>query len=289
MAQKPSKKEFQQWAAGDLAKKLKLEVFLRTDMIRFFKKISSAQSILYASSGRNLMVIHYKDDLQKILSKHYRRVIKSFKDPMRSDERINQGLGIKKSQDDAELSEEDQQYIDNNSHSQAMIILTTTQKRIDETINNAKVDQHTEVSEAQTSAQAAQASGNSALTPAGETTAQQNNDAVAKNFSEKFDDDSENSADNIAATETQITAETAKMNAVTAAAGTAIMAVTIKKSWHGMLDSKERKWHLEAEGQTQNIGDPFAVNGELLMYPGDTSLGASADNICNCRCNSIYF
>lgn len=33
------------------------------------------------------------------------------------------------------------------------------------------------------------------------------------------------------------------------------------------------------------LGKPFFVSGEELMFPGDTSHGASAGNICNCRCS----
>lgn len=35
----------------------------------------------------------------------------------------------------------------------------------------------------------------------------------------------------------------------------------------------------------QPLEKPFFVSGEELMFPGDTSLGASAGNICNCRCS----
>jgi phage portal protein BeeE len=32
------------------------------------------------------------------------------------------------------------------------------------------------------------------------------------------------------------------------------------------------------------IDEPFEVSGELMQYPGDSSMGASAGNICQCRC-----
>jgi hypothetical protein len=33
--------------------------------------------------------------------------------------------------------------------------------------------------------------------------------------------------------------------------------------------------------------DPFSVSGQRLLYPADGSYGASAGNICNCRCCSV--
>ena len=60
------------------------------------------------------------------------------------------------------------------------------------------------------------------------------------------------------------------------------------KTWKTILDGREREWHHEEDGVTVPITEPFEVGGELLMYPLDDSLGASADNIANCRCCAIY-
>lgn len=61
------------------------------------------------------------------------------------------------------------------------------------------------------------------------------------------------------------------------------------KEWHSILDGREREWHHDADGDIVPIDEPFEVGGELLMYPLDTSLGATADNIANCRCWASYF
>lgn len=61
------------------------------------------------------------------------------------------------------------------------------------------------------------------------------------------------------------------------------------KRWHTILDGREREWHHEANSLTVPIDQPFEVGGELLMFPQDTSLGASADNIANCRCTATYY
>lgn len=62
-----------------------------------------------------------------------------------------------------------------------------------------------------------------------------------------------------------------------------------KKQWHTILDGREREWHEEADSQIVPIDEPFEVGGALLMYPLDTSLGAGADNIANCRCTATYY
>jgi phage portal protein BeeE len=60
------------------------------------------------------------------------------------------------------------------------------------------------------------------------------------------------------------------------------------KAWLSSHGPTVREAHAQAE-QTYidnpiPVGDPFTVMGEQLMYPGDTSLGASAANIINCQC-----
>lgn len=62
----------------------------------------------------------------------------------------------------------------------------------------------------------------------------------------------------------------------------------IKKEWAAILDDRTRHVHAMADGQVQGINDAYIVNGEKLMFPGDTSMGASLGNIINCRCSSLY-
>lgn len=68
----------------------------------------------------------------------------------------------------------------------------------------------------------------------------------------------------------------------------AVEAGKTKKIWHTIIDGREREWHEEVNGVTIPIDEPFEVNGELMMYPLDDSLGAGADNIANCRCCAEY-
>lgn len=45
--------------------------------------------------------------------------------------------------------------------------------------------------------------------------------------------------------------------------------------------------HKSAEGQVVPVHAPFIVSGEPLMFPGDSSRGASISNTVNCRCTAV--
>lgn len=62
-----------------------------------------------------------------------------------------------------------------------------------------------------------------------------------------------------------------------------------RKQWITILDGRERPTHRASAGQSVPITEPFAVGDSLLMYPHDQSLGASPQEIVNCRCSVRYF
>ncbi len=62
----------------------------------------------------------------------------------------------------------------------------------------------------------------------------------------------------------------------------------LSKEWITTIDGRERPWHADANGQTRPLEEPFMVNGELLDHPGDTSHGAGAGNVIQCRCTAGY-
>jgi uncharacterized protein with gpF-like domain len=64
--------------------------------------------------------------------------------------------------------------------------------------------------------------------------------------------------------------------------------VPLKKTWNTLGDEFVREIHAEADGQTVGQDEPFEVGGERLQWPGDISMGASADNVINCRCFLTY-
>jgi len=96
--------------------------------------------------------------------------------------------------------------------------------------------------------------------------------------------------------ETQSSAESTKLIEAEIASGfepsvlapTGFLFVTAVKVWVTIGDKLVRDIHQAVNGQIRKITEAFVVNGQQLMNPGDTSRGASADNVVNCRCSAIY-
>jgi hypothetical protein len=61
----------------------------------------------------------------------------------------------------------------------------------------------------------------------------------------------------------------------------------IERGWHTTQDGRQRDTHDAMSGQTvRGLSQPFqSPSGALLMFPGDTSLGAGTDEIVACRCD----
>lgn len=91
-----------------------------------------------------------------------------------------------------------------------------------------------------------------------------------------------------AISETNAPAELSKASEALALAGGNLERDPLSKTWVSQGDSDVRPHHLRADGQRVLASEPFRVMGELLMYPLDTSLGATAANVSNCRCSAQY-
>ena len=71
----------------------------------------------------------------------------------------------------------------------------------------------------------------------------------------------------------------------------------MKKKWIATVGDylpngkpRTREDHLAMNGVEVNEDEPFIMpNGDKLMFPGDISLGASPENVINCRCTMIVF
>ena len=61
--------------------------------------------------------------------------------------------------------------------------------------------------------------------------------------------------------------------------------ITLKKEWLATLDDSTRDEHRQLDGQRVNVDEPFEVNGEKIMYPGDPS--AAGYLVYNCRCSLV--
>lgn len=66
------------------------------------------------------------------------------------------------------------------------------------------------------------------------------------------------------------------------------------KEWVSTLDVRtrgadpgDRFDHLAADGQVVANGEVFTVSGERLLFPGDSSRGASGGNVIHCRCTAV--
>lgn len=91
----------------------------------------------------------------------------------------------------------------------------------------------------------------------------------------------------------------ARTETVTASNAGAMIAVKasgleLNKIWSSAQDNRTRRTprdrfdHLDMNGVEIPYDDMFIVNGELLAQPGDRKNGASAGNICNCRCCVVF-
>ena len=66
--------------------------------------------------------------------------------------------------------------------------------------------------------------------------------------------------------------------------------LNMKREWVSAQDARTRDTseadHVDADGQTVGMKEPFIVSGERLCFPGDPS--GSAANVINCRCSVVF-
>jgi hypothetical protein len=63
----------------------------------------------------------------------------------------------------------------------------------------------------------------------------------------------------------------------------------VTRKWRSSGKKNRRETHRQMHGQTvTGLDTPFqSPSGALLLHPGDTSLGAGADEIVNCECDEV--
>jgi hypothetical protein len=93
--------------------------------------------------------------------------------------------------------------------------------------------------------------------------------------------------DNIARTEAMQSLNAAEWEATKQAVDIgAVLEQHVRREWDDAGDKRVRFSHRRLNKQTVGLNEPFVspVTGAKMMHPGDTSLGAGADEVAMCRC-----
>lgn len=85
-------------------------------------------------------------------------------------------------------------------------------------------------------------------------------------------------------------ARTETHNAATFAGQEAARAtgLDLRKFWLSNPPGRTRDDHVAANGQGRKLDEAYTVGFSELMRPGDSSLGAAAEQVIQCRCGEIY-
>lgn len=261
-----------QLAAKQLGLKMRLEPRLKREMTAVFRAISNDMRVLYSTRGAVLNVSEFEPEINNILKQHYRRVAVVFGKTLRREVAKSAFSPEEFKQIDDEVDSDLREFIETTTRERSQEITATTQRDI-----NASV----------ASALAAPLADDDAFT-------QIDNVQVGADAQKEFNLKTRSRPTTISVTETQTASEGSKF---TEALGVAFVAASlanvtpeslIEKEWVAVLDSKTRISHVLTDGQRMGINSPFNVDGDRMNTPGDSSLGASAGNIINCRCIAAY-
>jgi len=261
-----TEKEQHHQSAKDLGKKMKREAVLVPKLRSQFKKVSNKFVTQYKYNASLPDLQDHKDDVRNILHKNYKVTASQF------NKQIRESIGYPSNDD--EIQDRIDTATNHNavktSYSSADDIADTTYKNMR---NAVKISM------------AASLVAGIALSK--DDIADQSKTILDAYFNARVP--------TIATTEVQRASESGKFEELNGLInGNAyykelnIHEVTKKKTWIAIMDEHTREDHVEADGQEVDFEDPFDVGDEQLMTPGDDSLGATAKNICNCRCNAIY-
>jgi uncharacterized protein with gpF-like domain len=93
-------------------------------------------------------------------------------------------------------------------------------------------------------------------------------------------------AETIARTEAQAAVNLARSEALTQSQERAgLTDASVQLTWRATKDARVRDTHRSMDGQVRPKGTPFvSPSGAQMMFPGDRSLGAPAEEVINCRC-----
>lgn len=281
----------QQLAAEQLSKKMTLERKLTVELRALFRQIALDFRILYTRTGSTVRAVEYMDELRGVLMSNYRRINRAFRTDFIRMLRQNmrnatesiianltlvaqaQGLTLPELIDRMEESIilDSSQFVRTEAERDSRLMTRTTQSELEAAIVFAVPLLQTRLEREPTRAE------------------------VAKAASFKFVKNSIPRSNMASATGTQKIAEGTKNIEFDTVLSTRnsvaeFPPLRAEEEWVSTGDKRVRRGqfsHVEADGQRKVSGGTYMVGGELLRFPGDASLGASAGNIINCRCASI--
>lgn len=257
--------------ARDLALKMKLEIQLDKSMRKFFKTIAKDMRTHFKATRQVIDPRKYDLELGAILRGHYRKTAKAFEDRLRTNLIKTVGLRLRETKAlDDKIKSAVNDHLYKRSNEQTSIISQTNAEEFDNAFQEARSDAF---------------ANNSSLS----------DDEVADEASDIFERRGLGRSKTIGQTETQYAAEATKSIEAyillseedVIADGVVLKPENVTKTWSAILDNHTREAHIEADDQTVDEEEPFIVDGEKLMFPGDTSMGASLENVINCRCNTV--
>lgn len=244
------------------AAKARAELRLRRDLNRSRRSIVRQVMQSLSSNGQLPDVAGLtRADLETTLATHYQRVGRDFSQFM------NRSLPaeLRLAQEELDLlALQLESQLGERAVEQAASIATTTVRDIEAAINIANIERD----------RIFQATGRS-------VSLQEYSTITGNTFNQRL----QSRVPTISQSETQAPSEMARqaeVNALTRAPE------RVMKTWVSQGDSRTRAAHLAADGQSVPVNEPFIVSSDRLMHPGDGSLGASRQNIINCRCSAIY-
>ena len=255
-------------ARQDLRDKIKLERDFLINIKKLNKKMVRETARIFGTSGQTLNAADFKDELEDLLVGQYEKVSGVFSERIRS--QLPSDIAMTEEESD-EVVAALLIFFASRAGDQAQIITDTNQKDIKASIAAGLQMAQDGVAEGRLVSQQEVA----VLAGA----------ALSRKLAPR--------AQAIATFETQTAAETAKATEADVLSfqtpnipvGPA-RDIGISKTWVTQGDEKVRAAHVGADFQEQDMNTPFTVSGELLRYPGDTSLGATIGNVINCRCSS---
>lgn len=277
-----------QQAAEDLADKILLESRVTRDLNELFREMGKDLTALYSTTNSIPEASNYDDDFTGILRAHYRRVSDRFSGSVTDflkdlDEEDDEGLIIALTAIATSVGITVRDFIERIERQIRMETATFSSINVRRNVAFIRDTNQKELDNAVVVATAAVlASG--VQQP---TSAQIGNEA-----GKTFTIGQRSRASTIAATTTQNAAEGMKqierdvfINQMRSSVVTPIS--ELNEIWVTVGDENVRDSHVIADSQVKNEVGVFIVQGESLRFPGDTSLGATAGNVINCRCSAV--